>query len=287
MLQKELYLKNSGFLRAKEDYETSKAVIVGVPMDFTVSFRPGTRMGPRKIREVSYGLEDYSPYLDESLNNKNYFDAGDLDLPFGNVEKSLKIIEKSVENILEDNKIPVFLGGEHLISYPLIKKVTEKYPELAVLHFDAHADLRDEFFGEKFSHATVLRRACEHLKDKRLYQFGIRSGIKEEFEYIKQHGFLSFAEVKEGFMNKFDEFKNYPLYITLDIDVFDPSFAPGTGTPEPGGCTSKDFFDLIPYFKKLNIVGFDIVEVSPINDISERTSLLAAKILREVLLCIC
>ncbi|MGB9812285.1 MAG: agmatinase [Thermovenabulum sp.] len=287
MLQKELYLNTNGFLRSKNNYEKSKAVIVGVPMDFTVSFRPGTRMGPKKIREVSYGLEDYSPYLDDNLNNKNFYDAGDLDLPFGNVEKSLKIIEKSVENILEDGKIPVFLGGEHLISYPLIKKVAEKNPELAVLHFDAHADLRDEFFGEKLSHATVLRRACEHIKDKRLYQFGIRSGVKEEFDFISQHGYLSFAEVKEGFMKKFDEFKNYPLYITIDIDVFDPAYAPGTGTPEPGGCTSKDFFDIIPYFKKLNIVGIDLVEVSPINDISERTSLLAAKILREILICLC
>jgi len=275
------------FLRAKQNYDTARAVIVGVPMDFTVSFRPGTRMGPRKIREVSYGLEDYSIYADDSLNSKDYFDAGDVDIPFGNVEKSLKIIGQVTSKLLDDNKKPVFLGGEHLISYPIIKQVAKKYEDLIVVHFDAHADLRDTFFGERLSHATVLRRACEHLKEKHLYQFGIRSGIKEEFVFAQEHTRMHPINVKKPFMEALEELRQKPVYVTLDIDAVDPAFAPGTGTPEPGGCSSQDILDVVSSFKDLDIVGFDLVEVSPASDLSERTSLLAAKILREVLIAIC
>ncbi|HHY41293.1 MAG TPA: agmatinase [Thermoanaerobacterales bacterium] len=272
------------FLEAKDDYKNSKIVIIGVPMDFTVSFRPGTRFGPKKIREVSYGLESYSVYADDSLEEKKFFDAGDVDIPFGNVAKSLELIEEVTEHCLNDNKIPLFLGGEHLVSYPIVKKVAEKYPELTVVHFDAHADLRDSFFGEKLSHATVLRRISEHVKDKHIYHFGIRSGVKEEFVYANEHTHMFPIEVKAPFLSVFQDLKDKPIYITLDIDVIDPAFAPGTGTPEPGGCSSQEILEVVSYFKELNIVGFDLVEVSPANDLSERTSLLAAKIVREFII---
>ncbi|AEE91494.1 agmatinase [Tepidanaerobacter acetatoxydans Re1] len=272
------------FLEAKDDYNNAKIIIIGAPMDFTVSFRPGTRFGPKKIREVSYGLESYSVYTDDSLEDKKFFDAGDADIPFGNVEKSLDILENITEKILEDEKIPLYLGGEHLISYPIIKKVTEKYPDLVVLHFDAHADLRDTYFGEKLSHATVLRRISEHIKDKHIFHFGIRSGVREEFLYAQQHTHMHPIEVKTPFLNVLQDLKNRPIYITLDIDVVDPAFAPGTGTPEPGGCNSQEILEVVSHFKSLNVVGFDLVEVSPANDLSDRTSLLAAKILRELLI---
>jgi agmatinase len=272
------------FMGSCDKYDESKAVIVGIPMDYTVSFRPGTRMGPAKIREVSYGLEDYSILADDSLENKHFFDAGNLDIPFGNVDKSLKMIGEVAQDILSDDKIPVFLGGEHLISYPIIKEVTKKYPDLVVLHFDAHADLRDSYCGEKLSHATVLRRASEHLKEKHIYQFGIRSGIKEEFIFAKGHTNIYPCKVREPFFQVLEELKNRPIYVTLDIDVLDPAFAPGTGTPEPGGCSSQEILEVILAFKKLNIVGFDLVEVSPAYDPSEITSILGAKILREVLI---
>lgn len=275
------------FLKSKMDYNNARAVLVGAPMDFTVSFRPGTRMGPRKIREVSHSLEDYSIYADDSLSEKYFFDAGDVDIPFGNVKKSLDIIEQVAAKLLDDGKIPVFLGGEHLITYPIIKQIVKKYTDLVVLHFDAHADLRDTFFGEKLSHATVLRRVCECLKDKHLYQFGIRSGVKEEFDFAKRHAHINPVCVKEPFLKILDDLKKKPVYITLDIDVIDPAFAPGTGTPEPGGCSSHEILDVVTSFKELNIVGFDLVEVSPTCDLSERTSILAAKILREVLIAIC
>ncbi|WP_213974536.1 agmatinase [Tepidanaerobacter acetatoxydans] len=272
------------FLEAKDDYNNAKIIIIGAPMDFTVSFRPGTRFGPKKIREVSYGLESYSVYTDDSLEDKKFFDAGDADIPFGNVEKSLNILENITEKILEDEKIPLYLGGEHLISYPIIKKVAEKYPDLVVLHFDAHADLRDTYFGEKLSHATVLRRVSEHIKDKHIFHFGIRSGVREEFLYAQQHTHMHPIEVKTPFLNVLQDLKNRPIYITLDIDVVDPAFAPGTGTPEPGGCNSQEILEVVSHFKSLNVVGFDLVEVSPANDLSDRTSLLAAKILRELLI---
>lgn len=279
------YLSNQNtFLQAKTDYDQAKIIIVGAPMDFTVSFRPGTRFGPKKIREVSYGLEDYSIYADDSLKDKLFFDAGDVDIPFGNVEKSLKIIGDVARKILNDDKIPLFLGGEHLISYPIIKQVVNKYPDLVVLHFDAHADLRDSYSGERLSHATVMHRISENLKDKHIYHFGIRSGIKEEFLFAEKHTNMNIIEVKTPFNKVFNELKDRPLYITLDIDVVDPAFAPGTGTPEPGGCSSKEILEVVSKFKALNIVGFDLVEVSPANDLSERTSLLAAKIVREVLI---
>jgi len=272
------------FLEAKDDYNNSKIVIMGVPMDFTVSFRPGTRFGPKKIREASYGLESYSVYADDSLENKRFFDAGDVDIPFGNVEKSLEIIGEVTEQCLKDDKVPLFLGGEHLISYPIIKKLAEKYPDLSVLHFDAHADLRDSFLGEKLSHATVMRRISECIKEEHIYHFGIRSGVKEEFIYAEQHTHMFPIEVKAPFLSVLQDLKNRPLYITLDIDVIDPAFAPGTGTPEPGGCSSQEILEITTHFKELDIVGFDLVEVSPANDLSERTSLLAAKILREFII---
>lgn len=275
------------FLRSKDDYEPSKAVIVGAPLDQTTSFRPGTRVAPKRIRELSYGLEDYSPYLDDSLNNKFFYDAGDIEMPLGNLQKSLELIEKIANKIIQDEKIPIFIGGEHLITLPIVKQVVLKYPELKVIHFDAHADLRDTLFGEKLSHGTVLRRVCEYIKDRHLYQFGIRSGLKEEFDFAKDHTRTFLYDVKEPFTKIFDELKDFPVYITFDIDVFDPAFAPGTGTPEPGGCTPKEIFEIIQRFKEPKIVGFDLVEVSPLADLSERTSILAAKILREILMCVC
>ncbi|MFN4190997.1 MAG: agmatinase [Pseudothermotoga sp.] len=280
-------LVNQGmFLRSKNDYESSKVVILGAPLDQTTSFRPGTRMAPRRIRELSYGLEDYSPYLDLSLNDRYFCDIGDIEMPFGNPHKALDLIEKATKKIVEDEKIPLFIGGEHLITYPIVKQIAAKYPRLKVVHFDAHADLRDTFFGEKFSHATVLRRVCECIENKHLYQFGIRSGVKEEFEFAKSHTNTFPFKVRDPFMKALDELKGFPIYITFDIDVLDPAFAPGTGTPEPGGCNSQEIFEVIQRFGELHIVGFDLVEVSPMTDHSERTCILAAKIIREVLLSI-
>ena len=274
----------TGFMGTGESYEEAAAVLVGVPMDFTVSLRPGSRTGPQQIRTISYGIEEYSVYQNKSLANVNYYDAGDMVLPFGNVSGSLSRIETVAERIFADNKLPIFLGGEHLISYPLIKACYKHYPNLSVIHFDAHADLRTDYEGEEESHATVMRKVSEMLGDRRIYQFGIRSGTKEEFEYAKQHTHMFVDEIFPSLRDAVLLLKNKPVYISLDIDVVDPAFAPGTGTPEPGGCTSKEILEAIRVMSSLNIVGMDIVEVSPLNDQTERTAILGAKLVREALL---
>lgn len=274
----------TGFMGTGESYEEAAAVLVGVPMDFTVSLRPGSRTGPQQIRTISYGIEEYSVYQNKSLANLNYYDAGDMVLPFGNVSGSLSRIEAVAERIFADNKLPIFLGGEHLISYPLIKACYQHYPNLSVIHFDAHADLRTDYEGEEESHATVMRKVAEMLGDRRIYQFGIRSGTKEEFEYAKQHTHMFVDEIFPSLRDAVLLLKNKPVYISLDIDVVDPAFAPGTGTPEPGGCTSKEILEAIRVMSSLNVVGMDIVEVSPLNDQTERTAILGAKLVREALL---
>lgn len=274
----------TGFIASSDDYEQADKVLIGVPMDFTVSYRPGTRMGPHSIRTVSYGLEEYSFYSNKDLKEFSFYDGGDIALPFGNVEKSIEIIEKVAQKVLEDKKFAIYLGGEHLVSWPLIKAYAEKFPNLVVLHFDAHADLRENYWGETNSHATVIRKVCEKIGSKNVYQFGIRSGDRAEFEYGKNNTNMFVNEILDPLKQVVKELGDRPVYITIDIDVVDPAFAPGTGTPEPGGCTSKEIIEAVLLMKGLNIVGMDLVEVSPLNDPSDRTSILAAKLVREAIL---
>lgn len=279
-------LYKSSFLCSSNDYENSKVIIAGIPMDFTVSFKPGSRFGPSKIREVSVGLEEYSVYQDKNLFSKLFCDIGDLELPFGNTNKCIEVIYGFAEKLFKDGKIPIFLGGEHLVSFPLIKAAREVYNDIAVLHFDAHADMRDDYLGEKFSHATVMRRVGEIIGFGNLYQFGIRSGSEEEISFAKRNSNIYFVHEIEKFFEVIEKLKSKKVYLSIDIDVVDPAFAPGTGTPEPGGLTSLQLLEIILKMKHLDIIGADIVEVSPYYDISDRTSLLAAKIVRELILLI-
>lgn len=274
----------SNFIGAKENYETSKGVLIGAPMDYTVSFRPGSRFAAKRIREVSYNLEEYSFYCHKDLMDCDFYDAGDLALPFGNVDKSLDIIYKSVSSVAKDGKIPFTIGGDHLISYATIKGVMDKYPDLTVLHFDAHADLREDYAGEHQSHATVIGKVVRELGVKNVYQFGIRSGTKDEWEFAQKNTKIFPFEAKAPLESVLNELKGKPVYITIDIDVVDPAFAPGTGTPEAGGITSKELLDCLKIMSNLDVVGFDIIEVAPVYDVSDITSVLAAKVLRESLL---
>lgn len=272
------------FIGSAEKYDPAGIVIVGAPMDFTVSFRPGTRQGPQKIRQVSHGLEEYSIDLDLDLADYSYYDAGDVVLPFGAVQESLRRIGLVTAEILDGGKFPLVLGGEHLVSYAAIKEAAGTHPGLAVIHFDAHADLRDEYYGEYFSHATVMRRVVELIGGKNLYQFGIRSGTREEFDFARKNSNIFVDRVVEPLSEVLPLLKGKPVYVSLDIDVLDPAYAPGTGTPEPGGCTVREIMQAIHLLGELNVVGFDLVEVSPLYDPSERTALLAAKIVRELIL---
>ena len=275
------------FIKSHSNYEESKAVLYGMPMDWTVSYRPGSRFGPARIREVSIGLEEYSLYLDRELGDVKFFDAGDIPLPFGNPEKSLAEIKNFVRKVLADGKVPVGMGGEHLVSLPVMEAVYEKFPNLAVIHFDAHTDLRTDYEGEQYSHATPIRKFADIVGPTNIYSFGIRSGLKEEFEWAKENGmYIAPFEVLEPLKTKLPELAGRPVYVTIDIDVLDPAHAPGTGTVDAGGITSKELLASIHAIaaSDVNVVGFDLVEVAPIYDQSEKTVNAAAKFIREMIL---
>jgi agmatinase len=277
-------VSGNGFIGATDRPDTADAILYGMPMDWTTSFRPGTRLGPRRIREVSVGLEEYSPYLDRELQEVAYYDAGDIPLPFGNPRKSVELIRNFVHNIVRAGKLPVGMGGEHLVSWGPIQAVYEAHPDLALIHIDAHADLREHYEGEAFSHASVIRKAVDLLGGKNVYQFGIRSGTKEEFRFAREnthfYPFTVLAPLREAVKTLGDR----PVYVTVDIDVVDPAFAPGTGTAEAGGITAAELIQSIHALRGLRIAGFDLVEVAPPLDPTEQTQILAAKLIRELLL---
>jgi agmatinase len=259
-------------------------IYVGLPMDFTASFQPGSRFGPPRIREASYGLETYSLLLDRDLEDVSVADVGDLEFAFGNVSQALTQIGEAAQSILAEGKRFVAVGGEHLVTLPLIQAVVSHYPDLVVVHWDAHADLRDTYLGERLSHATVLRRVAELLRPGHLYQFGIRSGTREEMVYAKAHTHLYPEAVLAPLTSVMEELKGRPLYVTIDLDVIDPGFFPGTGTPEPGGISAAEALSALRLLGGLNVVGMDFVETMPLPDVSQRTAVLAAKMIRDALL---
>lgn len=275
------------FIKSHTDLEESEAVIYGMPMDWTVSYRPGSRFGPTRIREVSIGLEEYSAYLDRELEEVKYYDAGDIPLPFGNPKRSLDMIEEFVDGILDAGKFPLGIGGEHLVSWPVMKAVFKKYPDLAIIHMDAHTDLREHYEGEPLSHSTPIRKIAEHIGPENVYSFGIRSGMKEEFEWAKEKGMhISKFEVLEPLKEILPQLAGRPVYVTIDIDVLDPAHAPGTGTVDAGGITSKELLASIHEIAKsdIKVVGCDLVEVAPVYDVSEQTANTASKLIREMIL---
>lgn len=275
------------FIMSNPEPDQAKAIIYGMPMDWTVSFRPGSRFGPNRIREASLGLEEYSPYMDKHLEEVAYFDAGDIPLPFGNPKRSLDMIYDYAKKILDQDKFPLGLGGEHLVSWPIFQAVYEKYPDLKIIHIDAHADLREEYEGETLSHSTPIRKVSELIGPENVYSFGIRSGMREEFQYAKESGMHMYRyEVADPLEKVLPDLKNSNVYVTIDIDVLDPAFAPGTGTAEAGGISSKELLKAIQLIaaSDLNVVGADLVEVAPAYDPTEQTAIAASKFVREILL---
>ncbi len=272
------------FQSCKSEYKEANVVLFSVPMDTTTSYRPGTRFAGNAIRVESIGIEWYSPYQDKDLTDYKTVDVGDLEIPMGDVEKSLEVIYKTAQEIVTDNKLPMMIGGEHLVTLPVVQALYDKYPDLRIIHLDAHTDLRDEFLGRKLSHATVLRRCHDLLGDNRIFQFGIRSGDRHEFEWAKTHTHLQKFNF-DGLEEIVNQIKDHPVYITIDLDVLDPSVLPGTGTPEPGGMSFKDLLQAIQAFTNLNhVVGADMVELAPMLDSSNVSTIVAAKALRELIL---
>lgn len=261
-----------------EDYSSADIVMLGLPFDGTVSYRSGSRFAPEQIRLASWGLEDYSPRFDKHLEDVNFHDAGDLEFPLGNTYKSLDLIEKNVEEIYRDGKRVFGIGGEHLVTLPEIKAVSKFYKDLAIVHFDAHTDLREEYLGEEMSHSAVIRHASKIVGAENIKQIGIRSGMKEEWEFMKEHKTL-ISEYSE-----LDVLKDKKIFVTVDLDVLDPSVMPGTGTPEGGGMQFNELIGWFEYLKNFDIIGADVVELAPDYDASGVSTAVATKVIRELLM---
>ncbi|MBB6216660.1 agmatinase [Anaerosolibacter carboniphilus] len=273
------------FIGCDKTFQESNVVIFGAPFDGTCSYRPGSRFAPNKIRIDSYGLETYSPYLDRDLEDHKIHDAGDIDLIFGNKYAVLDSIKEYASHLVSNNKKPLMIGGEHLVTLPVVEAMVEKHKDLVILHFDAHTDLRGDYMGEELSHATVIKQIWNFLGDNRIFQFGIRSGLKDEFYWAEKEG--------HTFINKFgydklgevvQKIKDKPVYVTIDLDILDPSIFPGTGTPEPGGISFQDMLNIIKMLDGLNIVGADVVELAPDYDPTGVSTAVASKIMRELML---
>ena len=275
------------FIGCDSEYSESGIAIFGAPFDSTTSFRPGARFGSSAIRHESFGIETYSPYQDKDLTDRKVFDCGDLELCFGSSEAALADIEAQTRKILSDGKMPLMIGGEHLVTYGAVKAVFEKYPDMHIIHFDAHADLRDDYLGAKLSHACVMRRCFDLVGDGKIHQFCIRSGDREEFRFAAEHtdmhkfSFDGLAELVSEL-----ESSKVPVYLTIDLDCLDPSVFCGTGTPEAGGVDFPQLLSAILKVSRTNIVGADINELAPMLDASGASTAVACKVLRELILSI-
>jgi agmatinase len=274
------------FVSAQASWKEAGTVILGCPYDGSASFRPGARFGPSAIRRASWGIETFSPYLKKDLTRLSLHDMGDLELPFGDKRSSLDLIQKAVRKILSGKKIPILLGGDHLITLPIVEELVKIYPGLHLVHIDAHTDLREDYLGETLSHSTVMRKVVDHLGRGRLFQLGVRSGTAEEFDLARR--MKSLVPLEQNSLRSLEKhLKGKPVYISLDLDVVDPGLLPGVGTPEPGGLTFQELISLFKDLQNLHVIGFDMVELTPDYDPTQISSLTASVILREMILTFC
>lgn len=275
------------FIGCDSDYKDSSIVLFGAPFDSTTSYRPGARFGSSAIRHESFGIETYSPYQKKDLTDYKIFDSGDLELCFGDASLALDDIKARADKIIQDSKIPLLIGGEHLVTLGSLRAAFEKYPDIHIIQFDAHADLRDDYLSAKLSHACVMRRAFELVGDGRIHQFCIRSGEREEFAFADKHtdmhlfGFEGLDELTDALADS-----QVPVYFTVDLDCLDPSCFPGTGTPEAGGVTFTQLLNAILKVSRTRIIGADINELAPMLDNSGISTAMACKVLRELILSI-
>jgi agmatinase len=283
MEQMKLPFIETNYISANASFESSKGVILGCPYDGSASFRPGARFGPFAIRRASWGIETFSPYFQRDLTQCSIHDMGDLELPLGEKTISLGLIRKALGQILSQKKFPILLGGDHLITLPIVEELSRRHPNLHLVQIDAHADLREDYLGEALSHSTVMRKVVDHLGEGRLFQIGIRSGTGEEFRLARK--WKSIVPIDPRALRAMvKRLKNQPVYITLDLDVMDPGFLPGVGTPEPGGLTFQEFISLLKKLQALHVIGFDVVELTPDYDPTQISAVTASVILREMIL---
>ncbi|MBU0701406.1 agmatinase [bacterium] len=271
------------FLDFEAHLDEATVALLGAPLEYSVPKRStlGTGMVdvPHIIKQMSHLLESYSHRLDRSLQEMKLCDMGGV--TFGrDIVESLRLISEEIEAV--NNKKVVVIGGEHTVTVGVVEGLITRYPEMVIIQMDAHTDLRNEYEGKKYSHACVMRRCLEIVGPERIYQLGIRSGEKEEFELGRQQCHLSEQLTLDASAMK--RLQGVPIYLTIDIDVLDPAYAPGVSVPESCGVSPHELFEAIYSLSGLNIVGFDVVEVLPSHDIGQITAAIAAKIIREAIL---
>ncbi len=279
--------EGSIFMAANRVIENCKIVLYGVPYDGTTSFRPGARFGPSAIREVSNGIETFCPELEIDLEDLNFADIGSLKVNYGDPKPVIDQVEKVTYQLINAGKKPLMLGGEHSITIGAVKASADHFNNLIVIQLDAHADLREEWLGSMYSHACTMRRCLDFLPNKKIFQIGIRSGTRNEFREMKEYNRLIHYgknQPAQYLANALINYKDNPIYLTIDLDWFDPSVMPGTGTPEPGGYFWNDFSQIINILKEYKIIGADVVELAPQLDNSGISSILAAKVVRSLLM---
>lgn len=275
------------YMGASTEGARGNVILFGVPFDGTASYRAGTRFGPGAIRAASHSLETFSPFIDRDLDLIDYADLGDIEVPPGSASRTVDIVMEKVRDIYGMGAEPLMLGGEHTISLGAIRAAHEFYPNLAVLQLDAHTDLRDEYLGEKISHATVIKRVMDFIPSQRIHRFGVRAGTREEMVGAG----LEIPLGIEGGMRDVEKAithigEDVPLYVTIDLDVFDPSLVPGIGNPEPLGITYREFIQIARMLALKNVVGVDVVELAPHFDQTGVSAVVAASVVREMLLCL-
>jgi agmatinase len=273
----------TNYISANASFEKSRGVILGCPYDGSASFRPGARFGPSAIRKASWGIETFSPYFQRDLTRCSIHDMGDLELPLGEKKISLSLIRKAISQILSKKKFPILLGGDHLITLPIVEELFRRYPNLHIIQIDAHTDLREDYLGESLSHSTVMRRVVDYLGEGRLFQIGVRSGTEDEFKLARKWKSIVPNDPR-ALRAMVKHLKNQPVYVTLDLDVIDSGLLPGVGTPEPGGLTFQGLLSLLKELQSLHVVGFDVVELAPDYDPTGISSVTTSVILREMIL---
>ncbi len=265
------------FIGSCNNFNESKIIMLGMPFDGTCTNRPGARFAPQQIRIESIGIEEYSPYFNTNLSDLMFYDAGELELPFGATEKALNTIEKNTDEIYASGKKILGIGGEHLVTLGTIRGILKHHKDIALVHFDAHTDLREQYLGVELTHSGVIMQIAKLIGFENIVQIGIRSGEKEEFELMYKHSTLI------NDINELTKFKDKKIFLTIDLDVLDPSIMSATGTPEAGGMTYKELMRWIVELKKYNIIGADIVELAPDFDVTKASTATACKLIREVL----
>ena len=273
------------FLNALPDGDRGEAAIVGVPFDGTASYRPGARFGPSAIRAASHSLETYSSFINKDLEGRDVVDSGDLELSPGDVEGMLDRVESKTNDIIERDMRPIILGGEHTATLGVVRALSKVYPDLMVIHLDSHADFKDEYLGSKINHATVMKRVADTISNDRIIKIGVRSGTKEELRDAGLEVPIPLDSIRQDWNDIINNIpEGNPIYVSLDLDVFDPSLVPGVGNPEPYGLTWREFIQITRVLTYKNFVGFDVMELTPKYDSTGVSAVVAASVVRDLTL---